>query len=202
MLTEAQRELALTQLRLVDQIVLQLFRTRPDTVSYSREDARSDGALALAKAARDYDPARGASFRTFAGHRVTGAILDGFRRSDVVTRTERRALKRGDTTVAGGRRPIVVPSFLSIDAPGGDELADGPDSTDMVERAELALALRDLVDGLPWREAHAVRGVFLHDRDRADVAGELGVHPSRVSQLLRSAYGRLHEPVRELTGHV
>jgi RNA polymerase sigma factor for flagellar operon FliA len=50
------------------------------------DDLWSAGALGLIEAARRYDGARGASFETFAEHRVRGAMLDELRRMDHLPR--------------------------------------------------------------------------------------------------------------------
>jgi RNA polymerase sigma factor for flagellar operon FliA len=50
------------------------------------DDMWSAGALGLIEAARRFDGARGASFETFAEHRVRGAMLDELRRMDHLPR--------------------------------------------------------------------------------------------------------------------
>jgi RNA polymerase sigma factor for flagellar operon FliA len=50
------------------------------------DDLWSAGALALIEAARRYDPAKGATFATFAEHRVRGAMLDELRSMDHLPR--------------------------------------------------------------------------------------------------------------------
>lgn len=196
-LTDRERELAAGQIRLVEQLVNVMFRTRPETLAYGRDDARSDAAFALARAAQDYRPDRGASFKTFAARRITGAVLDGLRRTDVISRDEREAIKRGHSELPSGRR-IVLPSFVSLDGPAGDSL-DCADTADAIERKELALVVRQLVDELPDRQAHIVNRVFFDDQTHSAVAGELGVDRSRVSQLLSDARQRLQGPAGALT---
>jgi RNA polymerase sigma factor for flagellar operon FliA len=197
-LTDRERELAASHARLVEQLVNVMFRTRPETLAYGRDDARSDAALALARAAQDWRDDGGASFRTFAARRITGAILDGLRRTDVVSRTEREALNRGDHELPSGR-PITVPSFVSFDGPGGDELLACDTVVDAIAGKELALGLRELVRTLPQREAHIVSRVYFEDATRREVARELGLDPSRVSQLLSGAYQRLQGRAGALT---
>ena len=50
------------------------------------DDLWSAGALALLEAGHRYDPAKGASFATFAEHRVRGAMLDELRSMDHLPR--------------------------------------------------------------------------------------------------------------------
>jgi RNA polymerase sigma factor for flagellar operon FliA len=50
------------------------------------DDLVAMGRLGLAEAASRFDPAKGASFRTFAWYRVQGAILDGLRKETALPR--------------------------------------------------------------------------------------------------------------------
>ncbi|MBN2490532.1 MAG: FliA/WhiG family RNA polymerase sigma factor [Planctomycetes bacterium] len=58
-----------------------------------REDLFSAGVIGLINAARQYDPDRGASFKTYAYTSVKGAILDELRRQDFLPRTQRERMK-------------------------------------------------------------------------------------------------------------
>jgi RNA polymerase sigma factor for flagellar operon FliA len=62
----------------------------PDHVSC--DDLIGWGNIGLVDAARRFDPTR-ANFRTFAKHRIRGAILDGLRSEDSVSRAERRRFR-------------------------------------------------------------------------------------------------------------
>lgn len=74
-----------------------------------REDLVAAARLGLVDAARRYDPdnARGATFATFAGPRVAGAVLDWLRAQDPVSRSYRARLR------AEGRQ---APQQYSLDA--------------------------------------------------------------------------------------
>jgi RNA polymerase sigma factor FliA len=84
---------------------------------------------------------------------------------------------------------------LSLDAPCGEEdgdpltLADGlvetsdVDPSMQIEDREQAAYLRDALDLLPDRLRVVVRGYFLEGRTSADLAQELAVTESRVSQM-------------------
>jgi RNA polymerase sigma factor for flagellar operon FliA len=50
------------------------------------DDLWSAGAMGLLEAVKRYDPARGASFETFAEHRIRGAMMDELRRMDHLPR--------------------------------------------------------------------------------------------------------------------
>src|SRR5437879_2405553 len=71
-----------------------LVRRLPSTVRY--DDLYSAGLTALVEASRRFDLSRGVDFRTYAKHRVYGAMLDELRRLDTVSRDRRRAIREGN----------------------------------------------------------------------------------------------------------
>jgi RNA polymerase sigma factor for flagellar operon FliA len=58
------------------------------------DDLRANGLLGLVDAAAKFNPAKGVKFDTYARHRVRGAILDGLRKADPISRELRRKNKR------------------------------------------------------------------------------------------------------------
>lgn len=79
-------------LPLVRYIVARLPVTMPG--SLDRDDFYSVGVMGLLHAATTFDPARGASFKTFAYTAIRGAILDEVRRHDPVPRNRRDRLRK------------------------------------------------------------------------------------------------------------
>jgi len=59
----------------------------------SFEDLISAGTIALIKATRDYDPSRGAEFKTYAYIRVRGAIIDELRRWSFVPANQNKQIR-------------------------------------------------------------------------------------------------------------
>ena len=57
------------------------------------DDLLQVGMIGLVQAIENYDPSQGASFSTFAGIRVKGAMLDEVRRSDWVPRSVQQKMK-------------------------------------------------------------------------------------------------------------
>jgi RNA polymerase sigma factor for flagellar operon FliA len=77
---------------------------------------------------------------------------------------------------------------------GFDRLAAGAatPADALVEREEIGY-LRAAVDGLPERERRAIAGYYLQERPMRELAAELGVTESRVSQLCRHGLSLLRQ---------
>jgi len=104
-------QLVLDYLPLVNYILGRLGINVP--VHVDREDLFSAGVIGLINAARQYDPNRGASFKTYAYTNVRGAILDELRRQDFIPRNQRDRMKafneaRSALEVKHGRPPTVT----------------------------------------------------------------------------------------------
>jgi RNA polymerase sigma factor for flagellar operon FliA len=72
-------------LPLVKRIAYHLMGRLPDTVQL--DDLVQSGMLGLLEAIKNYDASQGASFETYAGIRIRGAMLDELRRSDWTPRS-------------------------------------------------------------------------------------------------------------------
>ncbi|MCA8951827.1 MAG: FliA/WhiG family RNA polymerase sigma factor [Planctomycetes bacterium] len=84
-------------LPLVRYVVARLPVTMP--ASLDRDDFYSVGVMGLMHAAATFDPARGASFKTFAYTAIRGAILDEVRKHDPVPRNRRDRLRKMDRAI-------------------------------------------------------------------------------------------------------
>jgi RNA polymerase sigma factor for flagellar operon FliA len=82
---ETENELVQKYTPLVAAVMGRLAMTLPDHVD--RDDLYSTGLIGLLQALRNYNPACGTSFETYARVRVRGAMLDELRRMDWVPRT-------------------------------------------------------------------------------------------------------------------
>lgn len=83
--TDTENELIQKYLPLVSAVVNRLAMTLPEHVDH--DDLYSVGLIGLLQALRNYNPACGTSFETYARVRVRGAMLDELRRMDWVPRT-------------------------------------------------------------------------------------------------------------------
>jgi len=83
--TSTENALVEQYLPLVASVLGRLSMTLPEHVSH--DDLHSAGLVGLLQALRNYDPACGTSFETYARVRIRGAMLDELRRMDWVPRT-------------------------------------------------------------------------------------------------------------------
>jgi RNA polymerase sigma factor FliA len=83
---------------LVKRIALHVRSRLPDGIEL--DDLVQVGLIALLEAARAYAPDKGASFETYAGIRIRGAMLDEVRRTDWIPRSVYRQQRQLGTAIA------------------------------------------------------------------------------------------------------
>lgn len=118
-------ELAELHVPLVAHLVRETMARVPSHVD--RDDLRSAGLVALVKASRSFEPARGVAFGAYAAARIRGALLDELRSVDWASRSVRRKSReieeaRGRLAAAMGQFPddAAVARALGIEV---DEIA-------------------------------------------------------------------------------
>jgi len=109
--TDTENALVQKYLPLVSAVVNRLAMTLPEHVDH--DDLYSVGLIGLLQALRNYNPACGTSFETYARVRIRGAMLDELRRMDWVPRTiheKARKIKEvlGDLEQKLGKTPTEV----------------------------------------------------------------------------------------------
>ncbi len=189
----------------------------------SRSDLVSAGAFALVRAARAYDESTGVPFARYASLRIKGALIDELRGMDWVSRGARRRARQvtdvaDQLTASLGRPPqreelasAMGVGVAEIDAARSDAEVrvlsiDGFDGSiaetvvsTSISPEESLLAderleyLRAGVSCLPERLRHVVEALFFQERPVAEIAEELGVTQSRISQLRTEALGLLKD---------
>jgi RNA polymerase sigma factor (sigma-70 family) len=107
----------------------------PKTISLS--DLIGEGYVGLVEAASKYSRDRGASFRTYAGYRIVGAILDSLRRYDILSRGARQRANRNNEQHS-------APKVLSL-----DNVSNGRDTW-----------ANTLIDPAPPVDSHMMRDEF------------------------------------------
>ena len=85
-------ELVETHMPLVKKIALHMMARLPEHIQL--EDLMQAGMIGLLEAARRYESGQGATFETYAGIRIRGAIVDEIRRGDWVPRSVHRNARR------------------------------------------------------------------------------------------------------------
>ena len=175
----------------------------------SRDDLASAGSLALITSADAFDPALGVPFGAFARRRIVGAFADEMRSNDWATRMARRRIKETrhvqETLAAAlGRSATVdeVAAALGVDretalaglADSDRTLTALDDTTaeflvadtvlpeESLLSAERLAYLRAAVVALPERMRLIVEQVYFQDRSVKDIAADLGITHSAVSQ--------------------
>jgi RNA polymerase sigma factor for flagellar operon FliA len=85
-------ELVIDHAPLVKRIAYHLMNRLPPSVQ--SDDLIQAGMIGLLEAARNFDPSQGASFETYAGIRIRGAMLDEIRRTDWTPRSVHRKARQ------------------------------------------------------------------------------------------------------------
>jgi RNA polymerase sigma factor for flagellar operon FliA len=155
-LTTAQRALAEEHAGLVRAIARRVCRRFGGRIDV--RDLEGLGFDGLMWAAARYQDGRGASFATFAGYRIRGAMLDGA-----------RALR-----AQAACESLEAAAAVLAAAPAADEL--------LARREERRRLLR-AVARLRGRERHFVRRVYVEGVDIAAAGAEVGISKSWASRL-------------------
>lgn len=183
----------------------------------TRDELASAGYLALTQAAISYDSEMRVPFSRFAAIRIKGALIDELRSMDWVSRGTRRKIREYTQTVEQitatlHRAPTreEIASALGVDVSEVSEIADHasvkvlsvdaydgtladimPSNAPTPEAAALQSEgytyLRQAVAALPQRLRQVVEQIFFQDIPVAQVAQEMGVTASRISQLRSEA---------------
>lgn len=147
---------------LVRRIALHLAARLPADVEL--DDLIQSGTLGLLEAAQNFQFGTGASFETFAGYRIRGAILDELRRGDWAPRSVHRAARGLNRT-----RAILE-----------QELGRPATTSEMAARLNVSLTeYRQIAD-----DARLTHLVSLNEGDDDDEDGHAGALHSLVSPLL------------------
>lgn len=188
----------------------------------SRDDLASAASLGLVMAADSFDPDRGVPFGAYARRRITGAIADEMRSADWATRTMRTRIKetlavQETLTTALGRTPEVaeLANALGVDtATARAALSDAATVTTSLDEhvadtvaAQIATPEDSMIDGertafvraaveaLPERMRYLVEQIFFEDRSVTELADEMGITHSAVSQMRSEAMRLLKDGI-------
>jgi len=195
--------------------------------SISREDLVSEGYVGLVQASQKFEAGRGVKFSTFATTRIRGAMMDSMRRdrplsrpmaekiAKVASMSEHLAAKAGreptqaevarnlQLSPAKAREVMRMRSLrvTSLDAQSEElhhEFADDDDTPEeQAIQTVLKQELRGHVARLMPRDRDIIHRIYWKQQKHSQVADDLGISESRVSQLQTRALGRLREMLTE-----
>lgn len=187
-------DLVVDHLWLVQAIAKRVLSTLPRHLEL--KDLVEDGVIGLIAAARRYNSGRGVPFPLYAKHRVHGAIVDGLRRMDHLSRDSRSESKR----LQREHEPIPMklwgrPQCASVgevglaSEAGVPEPVAGerwqPDAT--ARHEELSATLREVIGTLPARYGEIVTLYHWHGFTMREIGTSYGINESRVSQIHKRA---------------
>jgi RNA polymerase sigma factor FliA len=179
------------------------------------DDLWSAGALGLIEAHKRFDPAKGASFETFAEHRVRGAMLDELRRMDHLprrlrSRTDDLKKARHKLGSALGREATLeeVAFEMGTDLQEVSEmeslleptvslesvipmLAGDQDLDEEATKRETLRALTAAIERVPERLRMVLGLVYIEGLTYSEVGGLMKVSEPRVCQLHSEALKHL-----------
>ncbi len=210
-------ELVATHAPLVKRIAYHLLARLPDTVLV--EDLIQSGMLGLLEASNNYSDTHGASFATYAGIRIRGAMLDDVRRTDWTPRSVHRkarhiakVMRQIEQATGRDARDTEIAEMLEVTLDeyhkilqdssccrlfSTDEMDDDDGQTssenivDNLNDVDFKSALVDAISSLPERERMVVSLYYDDELNLKEIGKVLGVSESRVCQINNQAMLRL-----------
>ncbi|MDB4966653.1 MAG: polymerase sigma factor for flagellar operon [Myxococcales bacterium] len=168
---------------LVKQIAASVARRLPTHVD--RDELVSLGALGWVEARVRFDHTRGVPFAGYAAMRIRGAILDGLRACDTLSRGDRKRAKADSAPTL----PRIVSDEQEIEAATSDQF----DASELLAQEEMIEELREALDTLNERERYILTRHYFNDVPMRAIGEELGVTESRISQIVSGAVARLRQ---------
>lgn len=157
------------------------------------DDRFQDGMVGVTKAVDAYDPTHRTALTTYAAVRIRGEILDGIRREDHLSRkyrdeeTARRAAGGGDDPRQ--QKPVSFQVVRDEDSPYERGGTLDPGYAGVEARMVVTAALKTLTE----QERQVIVGYYYDGRTGKDIAAGLKVTESRVSQIRKTAEGRMRQ---------
>ncbi|MFT7287560.1 MAG: RNA polymerase sigma factor for flagellar operon FliA [Halieaceae bacterium] len=210
-------------LPLVKKIALRLVAKLPS--DFELDDLMQVGLMGLLKARESYDAAQGASFSTYAGIRIKGAMLDEVRSSDWLPRSVQSNLSKvsgaiqrleprlgrpaqdreiaaeldlelADYQRLAGKLACARMTSLEVQESAGLESVALADPFENVGDDAFREALMEAVANLPQGESLMMSLYYSEELNLREIGLVLGVSESRVSQLHGQALARLRASLR------
>ena len=189
------------------------------------EDLIGYGQIGVAEAARDFDPARGGKFSTYAYYRIRGAIYDGLSKMVWFGGAQRQRLRfeqrahellavENDAApldspaveeevawlerLAGGLAVTYLTLHSDDDEPNAAELADPQARSPAAEAMgrEATQVLGQLIDELPAEASSLIRATYFEGLTLQEAGQRLGVGKAWASRLHAKTLQRLARSMR------
>jgi RNA polymerase sigma factor for flagellar operon FliA len=176
------------------------------------EDYLQYATVGLIESVDRFDLAFGAQFKTYAAHRIQGAVSNGLehlseKRQQVATRKRLQAERRDNAAAAfdidGGDlfqqlADVAVGLALGFVLEGAADPKDDEASAPAhpygaIELAQLRSRLQGLVGGLPQRERLVIKYHYLNQVPFNQIADNMGITKGRVSQIHHNALALLRK---------
>lgn len=165
------------------------------------DDLVAFGFGGLLEARHRFDPDRGVRFRTFAYHRVRGAMLDGVRKMTELPRRahERQRIADAAPVTVQPAPPTPLDAVFARVSAGlttagplhGDFGAKSPEEVLMGHQS--VARLLEALTALPERGRAVIRGHYFEGRSLEGLGAELGISKSWASRLHTRALATLRE---------
>jgi RNA polymerase sigma factor (sigma-70 family) len=166
-------QLVIQHLSLAAVIAAGLAKKMPGHVD--RRDVLQDARVGLLQAASHYDASRGVEFGAYARRRIQGAVLDGQRREDHLSRGERHKVKQR----AWKSTPEVCFDIDYFSKPAPEQLASAADGPKVsASESQARHLVSRALDSLKPCDAAVLRGYFLRGHPLREVAERLGISES------------------------
>lgn len=156
------------------------------------DDLRSAGYIGLLEAIKSFDAERGVPFEAFAYRRVFGAIVDDLRSFLPLSRDHWNEVKAGSAVVI--ERSLTDFLIERLPQPAADMSFE-----DEAEQAWRLRTVHDAIDRLADPRDRRIMRSFEREERVADIARELGVNESRVSQLRARAIRNVRRDLANAT---
>lgn len=222
---ESSEEFVKNYLPLVKKIALHLIARLPDSIEL--DDLLQVGLIGLLQSRESYDPSQGASFATYAGIRIKGAMLDEVRRSDWAPRSVQQNMRAvahaisaaenrlgrsaGDADIARELGvslaeyqkiacDLVSARLGALDEDEGSDPADEQNPFAQLERDGLGAAVQEAIMQLPEKEKLMMSLYYGEELNLKEIGEVLGISESRVSQIHGQALARIRARLSDWQG--
>ena len=175
------------------------------------------GMIGLIESIDKYDPSYGVSFKSFASHRIKGAILNGIekyceKQQQITMRSRFRSDRMRDLLKQASQQHDDIFAKL-VDVAVGTAIGYMLEDTSLYQSEEtitshhayssremydLSKVMDRLVSTLPDQEAQVIRMHYYQQLKFESIANELNLTKSRISQIHHSALKKLYEHYDEL----